>query len=156
MKTKFFISAIALMFLCGVGFAQTQKSAKKNAKAEVEAETPTTVAPVEGPEILFENTVHDYGTIEKGANGDCEFVFTNVGTEPLILATVQASCGCTTPSWTREPIEAGQKGTIKVHYDTQRVGGFSKSITVTTNGKTDRVVLQIKGTVNAPAAPATN
>jgi hypothetical protein len=145
---RFFICALALTFLCSTGFAQKAKTAKP-------AEEPTTVAPATvGPDISFENTVHDYGTIEKGANGDCEFRFTNTGDEPLILSDVRASCGCTTPSWPREPIAPGANGTIKVHYDTQRVGGISKTVTVTSNGKTDRVVLRITGTVNAPAAPA--
>jgi hypothetical protein len=150
MKTLF-IYALALTFVCGTGFAQKAKTAAP-------AETPTSVAPevAGGSDINFEETVHDYGTIEKGANGDCEFNFTNTGDEPLILSNVQASCGCTTPSWPREPIAPGEKGAIKVHYDTQRVGGFNKTITVTSNGKTDRVVLRISGTVNAPAPAPTN
>lgn len=102
---------------------------------------------VEGPGIKFEKTVHDYGTIAYGGNGDCEFVFVNNGTEPLLLSDVRSSCGCTTPAWPREPIMPGNSSTIKVHYDTHRVGGISKSITVTTNGTPDRVVLQIRGTV---------
>jgi hypothetical protein len=147
---RFLICALAVTFLCGINFAQKAKTAEPPAE-------PTTLAPeTSGPDINFEKTVHDYGTIEKGANGDCEFVFENVGDEPLILSDVRASCGCTTPSWPREPIAPGQKGTIKVHYDTQRVGGFNKSVTVTTNGKTDRVVLRISGTVNAPAAAPAN
>ncbi|MCM1168836.1 MAG: DUF1573 domain-containing protein [Bacteroides sp.] len=104
---------------------------------------------VEGPGIKFEKTVHDYGTIEQGANGNCEFVFENNGTEPLILSDVRSSCGCTVPSWPREPIMPGKKSAIKVHYDTNRIGGISKSITVSTNGNPDRVVLSIRGTVNA-------
>ncbi|MDR0619218.1 MAG: DUF1573 domain-containing protein [Bacteroidales bacterium] len=145
---KNLICALALVFLCGVVFAQKTKTEKP-------VETPTTVTPeTSGPDINFEKTVHDYGTIEKGANGGCEFEFTNTGDEPLILSNVQSSCGCTTPSWPREPIAPGAKGTIKVHYDTQRLGGFRKTITITSNGKTDRVVLSISGTVNAPAAPA--
>lgn len=104
---------------------------------------------VEGPGIKFEKTVHDYGTIEQGADGNCEFVFENNGTEPLILSDVRSSCGCTVPSWPREPIMPGKKSSIKVHYDTNRVGGISKSITVSTNGNPERVVLSIRGTVNA-------
>ena len=103
---------------------------------------------VDGPGIKFEQTGHDYGTIEQGANGNCEFEFVNNGTEPLILSDVRSSCGCTVPSWPREPIMPGKKSAIKVHYDTNRVGGISKSITVSTNGNPDRVVLSIRGTVN--------
>lgn len=107
------------------------------------------VEKVEGPGIKFEKTVHDYGTIGQGADGNCEFVFENNGTEPLILSDVRSSCGCTVPSWPREPIMPGKKSSIKVHYDTNRVGGISKSITVSTNGNPDRVVLSIRGTVEA-------
>lgn len=106
---------------------------------------------VTGPSIKFDNTTHDYGEMEQGGNGDCEFTFTNVGTEPLLLSDVRASCGCTTPSWTREPIMPGKTGTIKVHYDTNRLGGINKAITVTTNGNPERVVLRITGNVNQKA-----
>ncbi len=112
--------------------------------------TPETEA-VTGPSIKFDNTTHDYGEMEQGGNGDCEFTFTNVGTEPLLLSDVRASCGCTTPSWTREPIMPGKTGTIKVHYDTNRLGGINKAITVTTNGNPERVVLRITGNVNQKA-----
>ncbi|MEG2666337.1 MAG: DUF1573 domain-containing protein, partial [Bacteroidales bacterium] len=94
---------------------------------------------------------HDYGEIVQGANGDCEFEFTNIGNEPLLLSDVRSSCGCTTPSWPREPIMPGKKSKIKVHYDTNRVGGISKTITVTTNGQTDRVVLRISGNISPKA-----
>ncbi len=107
------------------------------------------VETVEGPGIKFEKTVHDYGTIEQGADGNCEFVFENNGTEPLILSDVRSSCGCTVPSWPREPIMPGKKSSIKVHYDTNRIGGINKTITVSTNGNPERVVLSIRGTVNA-------
>ncbi len=100
-------------------------------------------------EIKFSATTHDYGTINQGANGDCEFKFTNTGKEPLILSNAVGSCGCTVPTFSKEPVMPGKTGVIKVHYDTNRVGGFSKNVTVTSNGKTDRVVLTIQGTVNA-------
>ncbi len=119
------------------------------AVAEVKAQATSLEAEkTEGPSIKFDNTTYDYGQIEQGANGDCEFTFSNVGTEPLLLSDVRASCGCTTPSWTREPIMPGKTGTIKVHYDTNRLGGINKAITVTTNGNPERVVLRIAGNVN--------
>ena len=73
--------------------------------------------------------------------------FTNNGTEPLILSNVRSSCGCTIPSWPREPIMPGKSSAIKVHYDTNRIGGIAKSITVSTNGTPERIVLSIRGTV---------
>lgn len=99
------------------------------------------------PEISFEKTVHDYGTIVQGADGTCSFRFTNTGKEPLILSRPQSSCGCTVPTWPQEPILPGKSDTIKVTYNTNNVGGINKTVTVTSNAKTARLVLQIKGTV---------
>lgn len=108
--------------------------------------------PVNGPKISFNKMVHDYGVIEKDGNGNCVFEFTNNGTEPLILSNVRASCGCTTPQWTKAPIMPGQTGTINVRYNTSNVGGFNKSITVTSNAVDNpRVVLKIKGNVQGPS-----
>lgn len=99
------------------------------------------------PEIVFEVEVIDYGTVEQGGNGDRTFVFENTGKEPLILKNVRASCGCTTPKWTRNPVAPGEKGEIQVHYDTNRMGQFHKTITVQSNGKTGTKMLTIKGKV---------
>ena len=105
-----------------------------------------------GPKIQFVSLVHDYGTIEKGADGRCAFTFTNTGNEPLVLSNVRASCGCTTPSWTQKPVMPGQQGTIDVKYNTNNVGGFTKTITVTSNAVNNpRVQLKIKGNVTKPA-----
>lgn len=105
-------------------------------------------APKNGPKIEFNEMEHDYGTIQKGGNGECEFTFTNNGTEPLILTNVRASCGCTTPTWTKEPVMPGKTGTIKVKYNTNNVGGFTKTITVNSNAvNSPRLVLKIKGKV---------
>lgn len=110
-----------------------------------------TEIPANGAKISFAEMEHQYGTIEKGGNGDCEFTFTNNGNEPLILQTVKASCGCTTPSYTQKPIMPGETGTIKVHYNTNNVGAFSKTVTVTSNAVDNpRVVLRIKGNVKQP------
>ena len=111
-------------------------------------ETKTDEIPANGPKIQFTELEHNYGTIQKGGDGNCEFTFTNEGNEPLILSNVRASCGCTTPSWTKEPIMPGKTGTIKVRYNTNNVGGFTKTITVTSNAVDNpRVTLKIKGKV---------
>ena len=116
----------------------------------------TNEAPANGAKIRFEEMEHQYGTIQKGGNGDCEFKFWNDGNEPLILQNVKASCGCTTPSYTQKPVMPGQSGVIKVHYNTNNVGGFSKTVTVTSNAVDNpRVVLRIKGNVKADAQPTT-
>lgn len=101
------------------------------------------------PIITFAKMEHDYGTIEQNADGNCEFKFTNEGKEPLILSNVRSSCGCTVPTWPRQPILPGQSDVIQVKYDTKRVGLISKTITVYSNAKEAQVTLKIKGNVLA-------
>ena len=101
-----------------------------------------------GAEIEFENLVHDYGDVPYNGNGECEFRFTNTGNEPLIIQKPKSSCGCTVPSWPKEPILPGQSDVIKVTYKTTKVGPINKSVTVTSNAKVNStVVLRIKGRV---------
>ena len=110
------------------------------------------VAPAVTPtdSIKFESLVHDYGTIVQGADGACIFTFTNKGGKaPIVLNDVKASCGCTVPDWTRTPVAPKEKGTIKVTYNTNNVGAFTKSITVNSNAINSPVVLTIKGIVTA-------
>ncbi len=96
--------------------------------------------------MSFEKETHDFGTIKEGEVATYEFIFTNTGDQPIEIATVKASCGCTTPFWTRELIKPGEKGSIKASYNSKdRPGGFSKSITVQSNAKRNVTVLYIKG-----------
>jgi len=98
--------------------------------------------------IEFKTDVIDYGTIEKGADGIRVFKFTNTGEAPLIITKVKSTCGCTVPSWPREPIVAGKTGEIKVKYDTNRVMPIRKTITVTSNAaNSPTIALKIKGLV---------
>ena len=99
--------------------------------------------------ISFDVKEHDFGKInEKDGSVTYVFNFTNKGGAPLVVNKVQASCGCTTPVWTKEPIEAGKKGNIKVTYNTSgRPGLFTKTITVYSNDSLQQVVLIIKGEV---------
>ena len=98
--------------------------------------------------IDFESKVVDYGTIEHNADGVRKFIFTNNGTEPLIIKNAKGSCGCTVPTWSREPIAPGATSEIGVKYATNRVGKFTKTITLTTNADKKPVILTIKGEVN--------
>ena len=106
------------------------------------------------PDISFNKTTYDYGTVVKGGDGTCEFVFKNTGVEPLILSNVQSSCGCTVPEWPREPILKGKSATIKVRYDTSRSGPINKTITVMSNAKVAAVQLRIIGNVVEAATGA--
>ena len=98
--------------------------------------------------IDFESRVVDYGVIEYNADGARKFVFTNNGTEPLVIKNAKGSCGCTVPTWPREPIAPGTTAEIGVKYATNRVGKFTKTITLTTNASKKPVILTVKGEVN--------
>ena len=102
---------------------------------------------IKNDSIIFEKVVHDYGTIIQGSDGNCEFKFTNKGKGPLILNNVKTSCGCTVPEWPSAPIPPEKTGIIKVKYDTNRLGTFSKTITVSSNAKNSLVTLTIKGNI---------
>lgn len=99
--------------------------------------------------IVFDKTTHDFGTFkESDGPQTTTFTFKNEGTAPLILSNVRASCGCTTPEWTREPVAPGGTGSIKVSYDPKnRPGSFNKSVTVSSNAENRTVILRISGKV---------
>ncbi len=94
--------------------------------------------------IKFTEMEHDFGNQVQGKPVTYEFEFTNTGTEPIVLENVKASCGCTTPIWTKEPVMPGKKGTIKAQYNMAREGAFRKSITVTTKDG-ENITLYISG-----------
>lgn len=99
--------------------------------------------------IAAEQTSYDFGTI-KEADGKVSHTFQikNEGNMPLVITRVIASCGCTTPEWTKEPIAQGKMGDIKVTYDPAgRPGPFTKTISVYSNGKTGSFILTIRGNV---------
>lgn len=98
-------------------------------------------------DFKFETEMIDYGKIAKGSKGERVFVFTNIGDAPLIISNVVSSCGCTIPEKPTNPILPGKKGEIKVSYDTNRLGGFSKTITITSNAKAGQKAIRIKGLV---------
>ena len=121
----------------------------------------------DGAKIKFDKEVHDYGTIKNGADGTCTFDFTNTGNQPLIISNAKGSCGCTVPSWPKEPVNPGQTATITVKYDTKRTGAINKSVTITSNAVNEPTkVIRIKGNalpkptgsapVNNSGAPANN
>lgn len=103
---------------------------------------------ISGPAISVDKTTHDYGALNYGANGECEFTIKNSGTEPLLITDARPSCGCTVPVFPKEPIAPGKSATIKVSYDTKREGDFQKSITIMSNASNEPTkVVYIKGSV---------
>ncbi|MFC5976703.1 MULTISPECIES: DUF1573 domain-containing protein [Flavobacterium] len=133
------IILFAMLAVVGITASNAQ-STKKAATAKV--------AKVQGAGMVFENETIDYGTIAHNADGNRQFVFVNNGTKPLIITNTQGSCGCTVPTTPKEPIAPGAKGVIGVKYATDRIGAFTKTVTVTSNAEGQPTkTLTIKGTV---------
>ena len=140
------------MFIAG--FAVVNAQTKFPAKTKVDAPV-VDVPPVQEDKsanatIDFESKVVDYGTIAHKSDGVRKFVFKNNGTEPVIIKGAKGSCGCTVPTWPKEPILPGATAEIGVKYATTRVGKFTKTITLTTNASKKPVILTVKGEVNPP------
>lgn len=140
---KIIILALAACF--GVQMqAQTQK--QKVNTSEVEAVATTKAENY--AEITFDTLRHDFGKFSKDEPVvHCTFAFKNTGTAPLIIHQAFASCGCTVPTYTKEPIKPGEKGSIDVTYNGKDKfpGHFQKSITVRTNAVNEVVRLTIEG-----------
>ncbi|GAA4408705.1 DUF1573 domain-containing protein [Nibrella viscosa] len=119
---KFFSLFVALFVFIAVGYAQ--KGVMK-----------------------FKKETHDFGKVEQGKPVTHVFEFTNAGTDPIVIADAVASCGCTKPTFSREPIMPGKTGSISATYNAAAMGGFNKSVTVTSNAETPSVVLYLKGEV---------
>mgnify|MGYP001556494817 FL=1 len=132
-----------LILLCAVvmGFALTSgtASAQDNEKAE----------------FKFNEEKRDFGKIPQGIPVTTEFVFTNVGTAPLILAEVRPTCGCTIADYTKTPVKPGEKGVIKITYNAAAAMPFNKTIVVKSNAKTPEKYLNIVGEVIAKATTGT-
>lgn len=104
--------------------------------------------------IKFEETNHNFDTLNKGDACFFEYKFWNVGNQALIINYVYTSCGCDVATWPREPILPGESGIIKYKYDSQRIGAFHKTTTVSSNAKNSTVVLTVKGMIKDIKAPA--
>lgn len=113
---------------------------------------PPASQPASNADIKMDKMEHDYGTVQQGGDGVCEFKFTNNGKDPLVITNCQGSCGCTVPECPTAPVLPGKSGTIKVKYDTNRPGPIYKTVTVMSNAKSGNVVLTIKGNVNPKPA----
>lgn len=117
----------------------------------VNAQTPAEVK----PEVLaLKQVSFDFGKIPQGRPVTHVFEITNTGKEALRLDNVQASCGCTTPEWSREPIQPGTNAMIKVGYNAAAEGNFQKTITIS-YGENQTKTIIISGSVyKSPATSA--
>lgn len=147
MKKILVLALIACSMVCGqysTASAQTQK--QKVNVSEIQAVATTKAENY--AELTFDTLRHDFGKFSKDEPlVRCAFTFTNTGTAPLIIHQAFASCGCTIPTYTKEPIKPGEKGTIDVTYDgtNKFPGHFQKTITIRSNAINEVVRLTIEG-----------
>ncbi len=151
----------AFVFAASASFAQKNTKTDPAAPAAVQAmPAATTTTTNQNPDanMKFTTEEHNFGTIPEGPAVSTDFEFKNIGKEPIVLTGVQASCGCTTPTWTKEPVLPGKSGKVTATYNTQgRPGNFVKTITI--NSNVGSKVVKISGNVEkAPDAsvPANN
>ena len=100
------------------------------------------------PAIEFEKTEHDFGKILQGEQVSYTFKFKNVGNAPLIISSIEKTCGCTTPNYSKEPIKPGENGKITVTYDSKGHKGFqNKRLVVKSNTNPSESIIRIKAQV---------
>ena len=153
-KTIVLFSTLALISLSSV--AQNKDVKQPTDKAQVVA---TPAAPAQNPDlsIKFNQEDHNFGNVPEGPSVSYDFEFKNIGKVPIIFSDVHGSCGCTVPSFPKEPIAPGEKAVIGVKYATDRVGAFTKTVTITSNAKgSESKTLTIKGTILGDDAPKEN
>ena len=148
---KIILFFLAITFLSTGVFAQKTKAKKATTPAKTAAvQTPK----VQGPDMSFESMTVDFGTIQQGSEPFRVAKFVNNGSEPLLVKSANGSCGCTVPTWPKDPIMPGETGEIKIRYDTNRVGDINKTVTVQTNIEGKQLVLAVKGKILAKATDA--
>src|SRR4051812_17134485 len=132
------IIVIFCMLCCGAtGFAQSLAVSNK----------PTNSFGVDNAKFNWVETSFDFGKIKQNKPVTHEFSFINNGTTPLIISSVQASCGCTVAEYSKEAVPPGQKGFVKATYNAAHAGTFTKTITINANTEETAVILTIKGEV---------
>jgi len=103
------------------------------------------------PIISFESGSYDFGKIIQGEKITHSYSFKNTGTAPLVISSVAASCGCTIPTWEKDPIAVGERGEINVVFDSEgKRGAQAKDITVITNSLPNTLILRLTGEVVVP------
>ncbi|MEN9686574.1 MAG: hypothetical protein RLZZ28_2360 [Bacteroidota bacterium] len=140
-----------------LGFTLLVLATATNSFAQVAAPSGAQ-APASAAAISFKeaDNKHEFGTVPQGTPVSYDFSFTNTGKAPLVLSAVNASCGCTTPEWPKEPVAVGATAKIKVTYNAANPGEFTKTITVVSNAANPQTILTIHGSVKSPAQASTN
>jgi len=101
-----------------------------------------------GSDIVFKDTIYQFGPVEEGSDAACVFSFINKSKTPVAITNVKTFCGCIDLRWTKEPVKPGQSGKISVKFHAGNTGTFSKTIKVfTTNSGEQSIDLTIRGSV---------
>lgn len=153
-KRVLYFAALMTFLLSCTDENRTQKveEVETNGKISSIIRSPVTM---DGPidtihvaKMSFQETVFEFGEVREGETVEHEFHFTNTGKVPLVINNAQSTCGCTVPEWPKVPIEPGQKGSIKVNFDTEnRLGFQEKPITITANIYPSPVRIYLRGKV---------
>lgn len=140
MKKIILIMTSTLFFVFSGVYSQTASTEN--------AVKPDNKVKVNGPVAKFDKTVHEFGDLVQSTPATTKFIITNDGNEPLIIASATASCGCTTPVYSKDPILPGKSVDISVTFNAAVLGNFMKTVTVKTNASDQPVILKIEGKVD--------
>ena len=133
-----------LLLALGLAFAGSY-----TAQAQTTAATTKTA----GAQIKFSEEKYDFGSIKQGDIVDHVFKFKNTGTQPLVISNVQASCGCTIPDWTKEPVGPGKMGMISAKFNSAgKMGMQTKVLTIESNSAAGAATVSLVGEVKDPTA----
>lgn len=149
--TGLFLVGIAFLLACGTGENQGRQRAENQVEKQDEQPTNQTDASQTDSSVAILALAEDsynFGEISEGEKVEHEFKFTNEGNSPLIIANVQASCGCTTPDYTKLPVAPGEEGVVRVVFNSEgQLGKQHKVITVTSNANNANALLHLRGEV---------
>ena len=141
---------VTYAFLLSCAVMTVSCDEKKDEESAVTQQDSTVVKELRQTTIAFVEAEHEFGDVKEGEFAKHEFVFKNTGTEPLYVRDAKASCGCTTPEWTKDTIAPGAEGKILVQFNSEgRPGDFTKTVTVLANTEPEATVITIKGHVIA-------
>jgi len=156
-KTVLLLSTFALIAINGISQTKEKSASMVNTQPVAQpAQQTQDAAAAANPDLSmkFNEEDHNFGNIPEGPSATYDFELKNIGKVPIIISNAHGSCGCTVPTWPKEPILPGKTSKITVTYSTQgRPGMISKTVTVTTNVGTK--VLKISGNVDKADTPAT-
>jgi len=166
------LTLLAIIAIFAVSCQSGTSDVRKDARAEVETQqvqpapqvnpTPSPTQPAAaavptGPTTVmaFAETTFDFGAVDEGEVVSHTYTFTNSGDEPLVLSNAKGSCGCTVPSWPREPIAPGQSADVTVTFNSKnKKGKRNQKVTITANTNPPQTFIYLTGEVNPGAGAA--